>query len=148
MDWPMWLMHYNDILLLPTTNRLVLHTEMGFQKMVVVVKNPPVNAPDLRDEGSVAGWGRYPGQGNGDPLQYCGLQNPMDRGAWKATVSMHACHTETKVLAEIKCPVNFLPLPKPPLNSYQFLPLLQKWCYYLNTPSLNYIFFSLHLIFE
>ena len=35
-------MHYNDILLLPTMNRLVLHTEMGFQKVVVVVKNLPV----------------------------------------------------------------------------------------------------------
>ena len=66
----------------------------------------------------------------------------MDRGAWRATVSMQACHTATKVLAEqIKCLVNFLLLPKPPLNSYQFLPLLQKWYYQLNTPSLNYIFF-------
>ena len=123
-------MHYNDILLLPTMNRLVLHTEMGFQKVVVVVKNLPVNAADLRDTGSIAGWGRSPGQGNGNPLQYCGLENPMDRGACRATVSMQACHTETKVLAEqIKCLVNFLLLPKPPLNSYQFLPLLQKWYY-------------------
>ena len=123
-------MHYNDILLLPTMNRLVLHTEMGFQKVVLVVKNLPVKAADLRDKGSISGWGRSPGQGNGNPLQYCGLENPMDRGAWRATVSMQACHTATKVLAEqIKCLVNFLLLPKPPLNSYQFLPLLQKWYY-------------------
>ena len=38
------------------------------------------------DQGSVPGWGRSPGEGNGKPLQYSCLENPMDRGAWYATV--------------------------------------------------------------
>ena len=47
-----------------------------------VVKNPSV---DARDEGSVPGLGRFPGEGNGNPLQYY-LENPMDRGDWQAPV--------------------------------------------------------------
>ena len=50
-----------------------------------VVKNPTVNAGDIRDVGSIPGWGRSPG-GNGNPLQYYCLENPMDREAWQATV--------------------------------------------------------------
>ena len=38
------------------------------------------------DPGSIPGWGRSPGEGNGNPLQYSSLENPMDRGAWWATV--------------------------------------------------------------
>jgi len=49
-------------------------------------KNPPANAGDIRDLGSVPGWGRSPGGGHGNPLQYSCLENPMDRGAWQATV--------------------------------------------------------------
>ena len=48
-----------------------------------VVKNPPAHA---RDMGSVPGSGRPPGEGNGNPLQYSCLGNPMDGGAWWATV--------------------------------------------------------------
>ena len=51
-----------------------------------VVKNPPANAGDVRVEGSIPGLGRSPGVGNGNPLQYFCLENPMDRGAWQATV--------------------------------------------------------------
>ena len=47
-----------------------------------MVKNPPANAGDARDLGSVPGLGRSPGEGNGNPLQYSCLENPMDRGAW------------------------------------------------------------------
>ena len=47
------------------------------------VKNLPANA---RDVGSVPGWGRSPGEGNGNPLQYSCLGNSMDREAWWATV--------------------------------------------------------------
>ena len=36
--------------------------------------------------GLIPGWGRFPGRGNGNPLQYSYLENPMDRGAWWATV--------------------------------------------------------------
>ena len=51
-----------------------------------VVKNPPANAGDARDGGSIPGWGRSPKVGNGNPLQYSCLENPLDRGAWWATV--------------------------------------------------------------
>ena len=52
-----------------------------------VVKNPPANAGDIRDVGSVPGWGRSPGGEYGNPLQYSCLENPMDRGAWRVTDS-------------------------------------------------------------
>ena len=51
-----------------------------------MVKNSPVNAGDIRDAGSIPGWGRSPGEGNGNPLQYSCLETPMDRRAWWATV--------------------------------------------------------------
>ena len=51
-----------------------------------MVKNPPANAGDIGDEGSIPAWGRSPGEGNGNPLQYSCLGNPLDRGAWWATV--------------------------------------------------------------
>ena len=51
-----------------------------------MVKHLPVNAGDARDMGSIPGSGRSPGEGNGNPLQYSCLENPMDRGAWWATV--------------------------------------------------------------
>ena len=51
-----------------------------------VVKNLPANAGDLRDMGSIPGLGRSPEEGNGNPLQHSSLENPMDRGAWWATV--------------------------------------------------------------
>ena len=54
--------------------------------VALVVKSPPVNAGDIRDVGSIPGWGRSPGVGNGYPLQYSCLENPMDRGVWWATV--------------------------------------------------------------
>ena len=54
--------------------------------MALVVKNLPANAGDVRDEGSVPGLGTSPGGGNGNPLQDSFLENPMDRGAWWATV--------------------------------------------------------------
>ena len=51
-----------------------------------MVKNPPANAGDVRDVGSIPGSGRFPGGGHANPLQYSCLENPMDRGAWQATV--------------------------------------------------------------
>ena len=51
-----------------------------------MVKNPPANAGDIRNEGSIPGLGRSPGEGSGNPLQYSCLENPMDRGAWQAVV--------------------------------------------------------------
>ena len=52
--------------------------------MALVVKNPPVDAGDIRDEGLIPGSGRSPAGGHGNPLQYSCLENPMDRGAWWA----------------------------------------------------------------
>ena len=51
-------------------------------QVVLVAKNSPVNAGDIRDVGSVSRMGRSPGEGNGNPLQYSCLENPMDGGAW------------------------------------------------------------------
>ena len=55
-------------------------------QVVIVVKNLPANAGDIRDAGSIPGLGRSPGGGQGNPFQYSCLKNPMDRGAWRATV--------------------------------------------------------------
>ena len=54
--------------------------------MVLVVKNLPANAGDIRDVGSIPGSGRSPGGRHGNPLHYSCLENCMDRGAWQATV--------------------------------------------------------------
>ena len=51
-----------------------------------MVKIPPANSGNVRDSDSVPGLGRSPGEGNGNPLQYSCLENPMDRGARWATV--------------------------------------------------------------
>ena len=51
-----------------------------------VVKNPPANAGDEEDVGSIPGSGRCPGGGNGNPLQYSCWEKPMDRGDWRAIV--------------------------------------------------------------
>ena len=58
------------------------HTHVKFDFQVVpVVKNLLANAGDVRDAGSIPGLGRSPGEGNGTPLQYSCLENPMDSGA-------------------------------------------------------------------
>ena len=62
-----------------------------------VVKNLPASAGDMRDLGLIPGSGRSPGEGNGHPLQYFCLGNPMDRGAWRATV-----HRTTKSQIQLK----------------------------------------------
>ena len=56
---------------------------LGFHGGSVVKKNLPANVGDM---GLIPGLGRSPGEGNGNPLQYSCLENPMDRGAWWATV--------------------------------------------------------------
>ena len=62
-----------------------------------MVKNPPASAGDIQDTGSVPGSGRSSGGGNGKPLQYSCLENPMDRGAWWATA-----HRVTKSQIRLK----------------------------------------------
>ena len=66
-----------------------------------MVKNPPAIAGDAGDVGLIPGWGRSPGVGNGNPLQYSCMGDPMDRETWWVTVhgvaksqtrlSMHTC---------------------------------------------------------
>ena len=55
-------------------------------QVMLVVKNPLANVGDIRDVGSIPGLGRFPGGEHGNLLQYSFLENPMDRGAWWATV--------------------------------------------------------------
>ena len=55
-------------------------------QVVLVVKNLPANAGDIRDSGLIPRLGRFPGGGHGNPLPYSCLENPMDRGAWRAMV--------------------------------------------------------------
>ena len=54
--------------------------------MALMVKNLPAHAGDIRDTGLIPGLGRFPGEGNGNILQYSGLENSKDRGDWWATV--------------------------------------------------------------
>ena len=58
--------------------------------MALLVKNLPANAGDIREVGLIPALGRSPGGGQGNPLQYSSLENPMDRGAWWATVHRFA----------------------------------------------------------
>ena len=58
----------------------------GVSQVVLVVKNLPANAGDIRDMGLIAGSGRSPGGGHSNTLHYSCLENPTDRGAWWATV--------------------------------------------------------------
>ena len=55
-------------------------------QVALVVKNLPANAGDIRDTSLIPESGRSPAGGHGNPLQYSCLENPMDRGAWGATV--------------------------------------------------------------
>ena len=57
-----------------------------------MVKNPPAKAEDAGDMGSIPGLGGSPGVGNGNPLQYSCLENPMEREDWRTTV-----HGVTKI---------------------------------------------------
>ena len=71
--------------------------------MALVVKNPSANAGDIRDAGSITGWGRSPGGGHGNSLQYSCLETPMDRGAWWATV--HRVAKNWTLLKQLSMPI-------------------------------------------
>ena len=60
------------------------HNWVTYQALVM--KNPPANAGNTKDSGSVSRWGRSPGVGHGNPPKYSYLENSMDRGAWQAVV--------------------------------------------------------------
>ena len=57
----------------------------GSSQVALVAKNLSASAGDERHVGLIPGSGRYPGEGNGNPLQYPCQENPMDRRAWQAT---------------------------------------------------------------
>ena len=57
----------------------------------------PLPMQETREEGLIPGWGRVPGEGHGNPLQYSCLENPMDRGAWWATA-----HSVAQSLTRLK----------------------------------------------
>ena len=59
---------------------------MGLSQVVLVVKNLPANAGDVRDTGSIPESGRSPRGGHGNSFQYYCLENPTDRGAWRVMV--------------------------------------------------------------
>ena len=60
--------------------------ERQASQVVQMLKYPPASAGDTGEVGSVSGWRRYPGEGNGNSLQYSCLEIPMDRGTWWTTV--------------------------------------------------------------
>ena len=66
--------------------------------VALVIKNPPANARDTWDKGLIPRLGRSPGGGYGNRLRYSCLENPMDRGAWRATV--HGGHKEKDKIEE------------------------------------------------
>ena len=70
---------------------------MRGSQVVLVVKNLPANAGDIRDRGLILGSGRSPRGGHGNSLQYSYPENPMDKGAWQATV-----HRVTKSWTQLK----------------------------------------------
>ena len=69
---------------------------MGASQMILVMKSPSVSAGDIRDVGLIPGSGRSLRGGHGNPLQYPCLENPMDRGAWWATV-LRVTKSQTQV---------------------------------------------------
>ena len=65
---------------------MAYHRILSIVGVVLMVKNLPANAGDIRDAGSIPGSGRPPGGQHDNPLQYSCLENPTDRGVWQAMV--------------------------------------------------------------
>ena len=72
-----------------------------------MVKESTCNARDQGAMGSIPGLGRTPGEGNGNPLQHSGLENPMDRGAWQATI--HGVAKSQTQLSDFTLLLHFMP---------------------------------------
>ena len=64
----------------------IINDAVWASQVALVVKNPLANAGDIRDADSIPGSGRSPGAGHGNLLKYSCLENPMDKGAWRAKV--------------------------------------------------------------
>ena len=69
-----------------------MHAHM-YMSWALIVKNLPANSVNVRDGRSIPVSGRSPGVGNGNMLQYSCLENPMNRGAWQATVHSGRTHS-------------------------------------------------------
>ena len=92
---PSWLALCTDACKLVSIKPVLLHNKAvsnpwWVSQVALVIKNPPSNAGDVRDTGSLPGLGRSPGGGHGNPVQHSCLENPMDKGAWRAIVHMVA----------------------------------------------------------
>ena len=83
----------------------MIHVFIWATQVILVVKNLPANAGDLRDSHSIFGSGRSPREEHGNLFQYDCLENPTDRGAWKATVQrITKRHTQLKRLSiHVQC---------------------------------------------
>ena len=66
--------------------KILLFAHPSHSQAALVIKNPSANAGDIKRQGSIPGLVRSPGGGHGNTLHYSYLENPMDRGAWRATV--------------------------------------------------------------
>ena len=84
---------------------------------MLVVTNPPADAGDIRDASLTPGLGGSPGGGHGNPLQCSCLENPMDRGAWQATVrSVAKSRTQLSLHAHTSPALEAPGLPKNPAH--------------------------------
>ena len=84
--WSLRLYQFNMIPLAKASHVSHPTVKRGDSQVALAGKNLPVSAGDTRDVGSIPGLGRSPGVGSSNSLQYSCLENPMDRGAWWATV--------------------------------------------------------------
>ena len=69
------------MIIFPFDNFVWKYLDIGASQVVLVVKNPPANAGNTGDTGSIPGLGRSPGGGHGNPHQFSCQENPMDRGS-------------------------------------------------------------------
>ena len=84
------------------TSSFIKHVTKNFLLLLLIYggascKEPARNAGDLRDIGSIPGLGRSPGDGHGNPFQCSCLENPIDRGDWRATIHTVTESDTTKV---------------------------------------------------
>ena len=89
-----------------------------------MVKNLPANAGNIRDTGSIPGLGRSSGEGNGNPPQYSCLEDPVDRGAWWATV-----HRIAKSWTQLRQLSTHTPIPT---LTHAFIPTLTHTYQYVS----------------
>ena len=90
---------------------LKMRVQAGASQVVLAVKNLPTSAGDIRDTSLIPGWGRPPGEENGNPLQYSCLDNSMNRGGWWAKVlgSQRVGHDWVTNTFTFKYPIQIYP---------------------------------------